>query len=180
MKCRICKKKIDKGDDYVRANLSYVCAGDCADEFIQKHIEKSRNKKRIKQNKRRTKMSPLMQTQKVFNRYIRVRDAVPNGKCISCPRLIICGSPTCHAGHFYSRGARSDLRFNENNVFGQCQNCNNYGDAETAVKFKEAVIEKIGQKEFDKLSVSTQQDYSEKALKKLRIHFNKKIKKLEK
>ncbi|HFU0230446.1 TPA: recombination protein NinG, partial [Vibrio parahaemolyticus] len=55
--------------------------------------------------------------QEQFNRFIVLRD---NGKpCASCGRyLSLC------AGHYRSVGAAPELRFNEDNVHGQCYECN--------------------------------------------------------
>jgi hypothetical protein len=57
--------------------------------------------------------------QKVFNTYIRQRDKLK--PCISCGKNL---GKTFHAGHFFSVGAYPNLRFNENNVHGQCVECN--------------------------------------------------------
>ena len=55
--------------------------------------------------------------QKHFNAYIRKRDErLP---CISCGS----GQPE-QAGHFYSAGHYTALRFNEDNTHGQCVRCN--------------------------------------------------------
>jgi hypothetical protein len=58
--------------------------------------------------------------QQVFNRYIRKRD---NGlNCISCDKP--CKKE--NAGHYYSQGGHSNVRFNEDNVHLQCEHCNTY------------------------------------------------------
>ena len=67
-----------------------------------------------------TKKLPLpkliKKAEKVFNAWIRQRD---EGKgCISC------GNQIDHAGHYFSAGHYSGLRFNESNVHGQCAACN--------------------------------------------------------
>ena len=58
----------------------------------------------------------LKKAQIVFNRFIRERDK--DKGCISC------GSQVTEAGHYYSQGHHSALRFNEVNVNGQCTRCN--------------------------------------------------------
>ena len=55
--------------------------------------------------------------QTVFNAWIRKRDE--GQPCISCGT----GSPN-QAGHFYSCGGYSALRFNEDNCHFQCVRCN--------------------------------------------------------
>ncbi len=172
MKCKHCKKNIDKDEPIQVIPLGQVHVN-CMDDFVNKifidnKMKKQKRQKEMKAYKKKVKTkSKLKQTQIIFNEYIRRRDATPIGPCISCGMAIKFGDKKCHAGHFYTRGARSDLRYNEDNVFAQCYSCNIYGDAKTMVQFKKNVIKRIGQKKFDKLSERIQQDYSEKALTKL-------------
>jgi hypothetical protein len=58
----------------------------------------------------------LKKAQIVFNRWVRNRDR--NKGCISC------GAEVTEAGHYYSQGHHSALRFNEVNTNGQCTRCN--------------------------------------------------------
>ena len=58
----------------------------------------------------------IKQAEKVFNAYIRNRDKEKG--CISC------GKSIDHAGHYFSAGHYSGLRFDETNVHGQCAGCN--------------------------------------------------------
>ena len=54
---------------------------------------------------------------KLFHKFIRERDK--DKPCISCGQYT-----TLQAGHFYSGGHYSALRFDEDNVHGQCLRCN--------------------------------------------------------
>lgn len=58
----------------------------------------------------------LKKAQIVFNAWIRERDK--DRGCISC------GGKVQQAGHYFSQGAHSSLRFDEINVNGQCIRCN--------------------------------------------------------
>ena len=93
-------------------------------EFVKQEKEKQRSKewkqqkKEIKQNLE-TKSEVLKAAQIVFNTYIRLRDK--NKNCISCDKKLV---GKYDAGHFFSVGAYPNLRFNENNVHGQCVHCN--------------------------------------------------------
>lgn len=61
----------------------------------------------------------LKKTERIFNEFIRKRDA--DKPCITC------GKPKIeHACHFYPVGFYSALRFNEDNVHGGCLQCNYY------------------------------------------------------
>lgn len=68
--------------------------------------------------KEKTLPKLLKDAQTVFNKFIRERDK--DKGCISC------GSGVDHAGHYFSQGHHSKLRFNEVNVNGQCLRCNNF------------------------------------------------------
>jgi len=78
---------------------------------------------------------------KIFNEYIRLRD---NNTCV------ICGStqnPT--AGHLFSCVNHS-TKWDEDNVFCQCRNCNYYHET-NAYPFTKWYIEKFGKEKLDKL-----------------------------
>ena len=78
-----------------------------------------------------------------FNAYIRNRD---EGKpCISCGKFV-----SLQAGHFYSGGHYSALRFSEDNVHGQCKRCNYFlsGDLNN---YRKNLISRIGIKKVEEL-----------------------------
>jgi len=81
--------------------------------------------------------------QKVFNAYIRKRDeGLP---CISCG-----ANQTQHAGHYFSAGHFSKLRFDERNVHGQCLRCNYFLHGNT-MYYRKGLIDRIGLSEVEKL-----------------------------
>lgn len=83
-----------------------------------------------------------------FHKYIRKRD---EGKpCISCGTYT-----TLQAGHFYSAGHNPSVRFNEDNVHGQCKRCN-YFLSGNLVPYQRNLIEKIGQERFNELELNIQ------------------------
>jgi hypothetical protein len=55
-----------------------------------------------------------------FNKWIRHRDKGLN--CISCDKP----PKKANAGHYFSQGGHSNVRFNEDNVHLQCEHCNSY------------------------------------------------------
>lgn len=80
-----------------------------------------------------------------FNEYIRNRD---EGKpCISCGRYY-----ELQAGHYYSAGHYPELRFDENNVHGQCVHCNMYLSG-NLIEYRKGLIKKIGEKEVERLDL---------------------------
>jgi hypothetical protein len=77
-----------------------------------------------------------------FNAYIRKRDSEANYfVCISCntPKA----KSKMNAGHYYSAGNHPVARFNEDNVFGQCVQCNLYLHG-NLIPYRKNLIQKIG------------------------------------
>ena len=114
-KCVTCKDKFTPQN-----NTQICCSPVCAIDYMKKQRSKEwqKEKKIIKQSLE-TKSEVLKAAQIVFNNYIRARDK--NKNCISCGKQL---GKTFHAGHMFSVGAYPNLRFNENNVHGQCIECN--------------------------------------------------------
>ena len=73
----------------------------------------------------------------LFNRWIRKRDA--NLPCISCGRYT-----TLQAGHYYSAGHHPGLRYDPDNVHGQCVRCNLYLSG-NLINYRNGLMERIGE-----------------------------------
>ena len=84
----------------------------------------------------------LKKAEKVFNDYVRQRD-----KELGC---ISCGGSVDHAGHYFSVGAHSALRFNEWNVHGQCVGCNCFKHG-NLIYYRIGLIDRIGEKGVNEL-----------------------------
>lgn len=120
IKCRRCKIEFEP---FYRNGI--ILSRFCTKCLVEKKREKDKKewreeKKKIKE-KLKTQSEWLSDLQKVFNKYIRLRDR--NKPCISC------GNPLkkeFDAGHFFSVGAYPNIRFNEDNVHGQCVACNQH------------------------------------------------------
>ncbi len=98
----------------------------------------------------------LSDAQKWFNRYIRIRDKELD--CISCSKTQqqvmkedgwkVGGAWDC--GHYLTRGARPELRFNEDNAHKQCKSCNGGSgrfsskSATVGKRYRKKLIKKIG------------------------------------
>jgi hypothetical protein len=96
----------------------------------------------IQRYRKKSQPSLLKLAQKYFNEYIRLRDK--GQKCISC------NNDFQHAGHFYSAGSHSALRFNEDNVNGQCISCNYYKHG-NLIEYRLNLENKIGTERLSKL-----------------------------
>ena len=100
-------------------------------------------------NMRNTTLPKLLKkAQTVFNRFIRNRD-----QDLPC---ICCGSyKTSDAGHYYSQGHHSALRFNEVNVNLCCRKCNSFLSG-NLIHYRNGLIKKYTQQQIDLLdSVGT-------------------------
>jgi Bacteriophage Lambda NinG protein len=84
----------------------------------------------------------LKKTQDVFNRWIRNRDK--DKGCISC------GGSVDHAGHYFSQGHHSILRFSEDNVNGQCIGCNTYKHG-NLIMYRIGLVKRIGEERVEEL-----------------------------
>lgn len=90
--------------------------------------------------KKKTVQQLIKQLQPIFNKYIRLRD---EGKpCISCGEY-----KTLQAGHFVAVSSCSGLRFDEDNVHGECAGCNCFNESHL-IKYQENLIKKIGETDY--------------------------------
>lgn len=100
---------------------------------------------KIRNDALKTNKDYLKELQVVFNKFIRLRDK--DKGCISC------GTPLTSkydAGHFYSVGSTPTLRFNEDNVHGQCVYCNQHLHANIHA-YTERLPLRIGEESFELL-----------------------------
>ncbi len=80
-----------------------------------------------------------------FHKFIRNRDK--DKPCISCGKYT-----TLQAGHYHSAGKNPVVRFNEDNVHGQCLSCN-YFKSGDLINYTYNLIDRIGKERFDKLKL---------------------------
>tara|TARA_R110000803_G_scaffold172050_3_gene234961 strand:- start:627 stop:1040 length:414 start_codon:yes stop_codon:yes gene_type:complete len=83
------------------------------------------------------------EAQKAFNKFIRSRDS-DNGffTCISCGLNKTVDQ--MDAGHFYPVKGYDGLRYNEDNVHGECKGCNGW-DQMHLLHYQPNLIEKVGE-----------------------------------
>lgn len=108
--------------------------------------------------KYRDKSHPWMlkKAQELTNKFVRLRDSRP----INIPynfrwfRCIACGvsksTKQMQAGHLHSAGSYSVLRYNLDNINGECKYCNYYSKDHLR-QYTVNLIKKIGQEKVDKL-----------------------------
>jgi len=107
-------------------SLQKVCGVDCALKYNKKKVkaDKAKIDKLHKENKERLSLATVLgYTKTRVHQYIRQRD---EGKpCISC------GAPykkDFDAGHFYSAAKFTAIKFDLDNIHGQCIQCNRFNE----------------------------------------------------
>ena len=99
--------------------------------------------------KKKTTAKLKQDLQKLFNKRIRERDS--DGITFTC---ISCGQTKpveqMNAGHFFAVGGYDGLRFDEDNVHGECVYCNCFNESHL-IKYTINLQGKIGMTRFNKL-----------------------------
>lgn len=137
-RCKAC------GEEFTAMlSTAKVCSMACALDHVKADSAKKQRKESVKRKKEFLDSDVKFQkakAQKVFNEYIRLRDA--DLGCVSCDK-----GPDWqgqwHAGHYKTVGARADLRFNEDNCHKQCSVCNNHLSG-NLVAYRDELIRRIG------------------------------------
>ena len=149
-KCRVCKSDFQP----VRC-LQQTCSFDCEVKLGLIHAERSKAKRekaeriaeiastKILREKLKTKRDWMKEAQAAFNAYRR--ELFRDEPCISCGRY---HSGQYHAGHYMSTGAHPELRFEEINVWKQCQPCNTHLSG-NLINYRKALINRIGVEKVD-------------------------------
>jgi hypothetical protein len=116
-KCRNCLEKFEP-----KNSLQVVCGVKCSIEYNKTKKEKQAVKfKEYEQEHRNEKKlkASLLNTKVQVHEYVRLRDKGKN--CISCGTA---WTPDFQCGHHYKSETFTTLRFNLDNLHGQCQRCN--------------------------------------------------------
>ena len=175
-RCKTCKDKFDpkvflqknclKKDECIKAEL----------ELKKKASKKNWKKEKAKRKEAlKTNSDYVRELQVVFNTFIRERDK--NKPCISCPKPL---SSKFDAGHYYSTGSYPELRFNEDNVHGQCVHCNQHKRG-NLIEYLEGLQTRIGLVKILKLKelANVPKKYTIEELKGLKVFYKLKIKNLK-
>jgi len=157
-----------------------VCSLTCALAYAKSDVDKKnakawRKEKKIRKEGLKTHKDYLNDLQKVFNEFIRVRD---KGKpCVSCGCRV---KGNGHASHMFSVGSSPSLRFNEDNVWRSCVECNLHKHGNIA-EYSIRLREKIGEERFNSLVVNRNipLKLSVEEIKQLIVEYRQKIKSLK-
>ena len=104
--------------------------------------------------------------QKVFNEATRLRD---KGKpCISCGKM-----KPLQAGHYFAVKGYDGLRYDEDNVHGECAGCNCF-DESHLIGYGINIVDRIGKKRVDEL-FKRALEYKQNGYKWMRYEIEEKI-----
>lgn len=195
-KCRHCGE-YGKPEDGIVVPLGYFCNMDHAFEYGNKNKQKGMAKKkaagakveriRLKEKKESIKRPAewRKEAQAAINLYVRLKDY--QDPCISCgkPREEIEHDQgwkvggCWDAGHFQTRGAKGQLRFNLWNIHKQCKSCNagagkfSHKSSTVDQEYRIRLISKIGARKVEWLENNNEIDQ-----RKNDIEYLKRIKKI--
>lgn len=188
-RCKYCKTKNEK---FVIVNTAAFCDWDCAIKFgkekAAKDKDKAANKKHTARKKALTDNDKPLRTkeaQKAFNAFVRKRDE--DLPCISCGQFVTKDMPwgQYDCGHFLTRGAFPELKFEELNAHKQCKTCNGGSNKYAkkthlvATDYRINLIEKIGLEKVEWLEGPHKaKKYTCAELKEIELKYKSKLKEL--
>ena len=197
LKCTGCKQRFPR-ETMQKHPCGNFCGFDCVLEYAknrQNSLQKQKNRKDKQRYKaeNKTLKTLVKEAQVPFNKYVRLRDFWE--PCISCQKSRETVESehgykpggAWDAGHFKTRAAKPQLRFNLWNVHKQCKKCNSKNVRLTAKgqtvdsNYEFNLVEKIGQEKVDYLKNNNDQsNFDREYLLRLKKIFNKKARILEK
>lgn len=117
MRCKNCKDKFEP----IRFNHKFCLKDDCIKAFVEEVKLRQWKETKVKmKNDLKTTQDWLKEAQTIFNKYVRLRDM--GLVCVSCQQP----PKKKNAGHYFSQGGHSNVRFDEDNVHLQCEHCNTF------------------------------------------------------
>ena len=142
MRCKVCRDKFEPKYFLQKVCLEPTCILEWSKKVKDK--EWKAEKKQLK-DKLKTYSDHVKELQVIVNKYVRLRDK--DKGCISC------GTPLVgkyDAGHYYSAGGNPELRFNIDNIHGQCVYCNQHRHG-ALLDYTERLPNRIGLCKFTEL-----------------------------
>jgi hypothetical protein len=158
--------------------MKYCLKDECVSVWVESEKAKVWKKTKAKmKNDLETIQELIKATQIIFNKYIRLRDK--GQVCISCQKKLKEGN--VDAGHMWSAGGHSNLRFNEFNVNAQCSRPCNKDKAGDINNYRLGFVERYGIEKLNEIDslAKIERKFSKEELKELMKEYKKKIKEIE-
>jgi hypothetical protein len=173
-RCKHCRNKFEP----VRFNQKFCLEPECVRVWVESEKAKVWKKTKAKmKNDLETIQELIKATQIIFNKYIRLRDK--GQVCISCQKQLKEGN--VDAGHMWSAGGHSNLRFNEFNVNAQCSRPCNKDKAGDINNYRLGFVERYGIEKLNEIDAlaKIERKFSKEELKELMQVYKNKIKEIE-
>ena len=170
-RCKNCKEKFEP----IKFLQKYCLNDECLRVWVADVKEKTWKKTKAKAKLDLMTLSDYLKlTQQIFNKYIRLRDK--HELCISCQKP----PKKQNAGHYFSSGGHSNVRFDEDNVHLQCEHCNTFLSG-NLLNYQIEIEKRIGAKKLIELQAKAQvvKKWSIDELKEIMVIYKKKIKEIE-
>jgi hypothetical protein len=172
-RCRHCKEPFTP----IRSTLEKYCSkSECLHVFVEEAKSKAWAKtKKEKKAELMTVQDWIKIAQTAFNAYIRERDK--DKGCISCGKPLV---GKFDAGHFMNANNHYAVRFDEDNVHGQCVECNQWKHG-NLLNYRDGLIERIGRERMYALSnyMKETRKFTIDELKEITATYKKKLKELK-
>jgi hypothetical protein len=168
-KCKFCGNRFTP----VRTLQQTCLTAECAYGLVRINKTKKKAKEyRAAKERQKTLTDHLKDTERVVNRYIKLRDA--DKPCISCGTTAYVQYA---AGHFRTVKAASHLRFNEDNIHKQCNRYCNSGLSGNIAEYRPRLIARIGLARVEALeNDNTTHRWTIEEAKAIKAEFSAKIK----
>ena len=170
-RCKNCSDKFEP----IRFNMKYCLKDECIKVFVEKTKEQQWKKTKAKAKLDLMTLSDYLKlAQQVFNKFIRLRDK--GQVCISCQKP----PKKQNAGHYFSSGGHSNVRFDEDNVHLQCEHCNTFLSG-NLLNYQIEIEKRIGAEKLIELQAKAhlEKKWTKDELKELMVIYKKKIKEIE-
>ena len=183
-KCKVCKSPYIKRNSWQTICESVDCVIEIAvkNQAARKKVERKETKAKLKKLDD-TKPKLTKAAQKAFNDYIRARDY--GMLCICCDKPIPWGTTkttggVCDAGHYMSRGAHTQHKFNEDNCHAQLKYCNSpRGLGGNYANYRIGLIKRIGLERVEALECDHKLNhYTKDNLRAIEATYKEKLKAL--
>ena len=171
MRCKNCKEKFEP----IRFNQKYCLKDECVRAFVAEAKEKMWKQTKVKMKSDLETVQDLVKAaQIVFNKFIRLRDK--DQLCISCQKP----PKKQNAGHYFSSGGHSNVRFDEDNVHLQCEHCNTFLSG-NLLNYQIEIEKRIGAEKLIELQSKAhlEKKWTKDELIEIMAFYKKKIKEIE-
>jgi hypothetical protein len=159
------------------------CTVDCMAGHGMDRATKARERQhkaetKTRRDKIKSKTEWLNEAQTAFNAYVRERDRLMGLGCISCGTT----KPDIqyHAGHYRTRKAAPQLRFDEDNCHRQCSACNLHLSG-NLIKYRMVLQFRIGDKDLERIeNDNSQARFTIEDAKRIKAEYKAKLAELKK